>query len=129
MLRYLWRTVAMVAALFMALTSCTSSSSDAREQRATDKSAKHFSTTQPMHAYDFSQARASLIAAQDALAVGADSWTVQTVPGVGVTFACPSIGFPLPFGTQLTNPRKPSKSSGVTASKQKSHDPSDICRG
>lgn len=77
-----------------------------KEYQATDRQEDQYLTAQPPHAYDASQARENLIAAQDAMAYGADTWTVQYVEGVGITFECPSVGFPIPFGTNITNPSK-----------------------
>ena len=87
--------------------SCSSESSgDQKERNFTNRSQQHFNVAQPPHQYDASQARENLIAAHDAMAYGANSWTVQYTEGVGITFQCASRGFPLPFGTQLTNPEK-----------------------
>jgi hypothetical protein len=98
---------ALVSALVLAfvLSSCEEEGSgQAQEQQATRKQQDHYAKTQPHHTYSASQARANLIAAQDAMALGADSWLVQYVEGVGITFECPSVGFPIPFGTNITNP-------------------------
>lgn len=86
--------------------SCSSDSGDKTEKDFTERSQRQFNIAQPPHQYDASQARENLIAAHDAMAYGANSWTVQYTEGVGITFQCASRGFPLPFGTQLTNPDK-----------------------
>ena len=99
--------LAVLAVAVLALGGCNDSTSgDQSERDFTARSQQHFDVAQPPHQYDASQARANLIAAQDAMAEGANSWTVQTVPGVGITFQCPSVGMPIPFSTQITNPQK-----------------------
>lgn len=99
--------VAVLAAATLALGGCNSGSpGDNSEKAFTDRSQQHFDIAQPPHQYDASQARNNLLAAQDAMAEGANSWTVQTVPGVGITFQCPSVGMPVPFSAQITNPMK-----------------------
>lgn len=97
-----------VAAVVLAivLSACEGDSGQEQEQRATRAQQNHYAKTQPHHTYSASQARANLIAAQDAMALGADSWLVQYVEGVGITFECPSVGFPIPFGTNITNPQQ-----------------------
>lgn len=95
------------AAILTALTlSACTDESQKEEFDATKRQEDQYTAVQPAHAYDVSQARENLIAAQDAMSYGADTWTVQYVEGVGVTFECPSVGFPIPFGTNLTNPEK-----------------------
>lgn len=98
----------LAVAAIVTLTACDpQTSGDQQEKAFTEQAQQQFNTGQPPHAYDASQARENLIAAQDAMAYGANSWTVQMMPGVGITFQCASRGFPLPFGTELTNPEKP----------------------
>jgi len=96
---------AFVASLVF-LAGCPAESGDSVDRVASDQASLRFSRNQPMHSYDFTQARQNMLAAQDALALGSNSFTVQMMPGIGRTFECPSVGFPLPFGTQLTNPEK-----------------------
>jgi len=102
----------------MASTCDGSGSGDKQEKKFTARSQKHFDEAQPPHAYDASQARNNLLAAQDAMAEGADTWTVQTVPNVGITFQCPSVGFPIPFGSQITNPVKVDATNDLTTPQQ-----------
>ena len=104
----LWTVAAgIVAVLALSASSCDNTTSgDRAETQLTERAQRHFGTAQAPHAYDASQARDNLIAAHDAMALGADTWTVQYVEGVGVTFQCPSVGFPIPFGTNLTNPER-----------------------
>lgn len=98
---------AVLAVTALALGGCSDTTSgDSSERKFTAQSQQHFDTAQPPHQYDASQARENLLSAQDAMAQGANSWTVQTVPGVGITFQCPSVGMPIPFSTQITNPQK-----------------------
>jgi hypothetical protein len=104
-----WLAVPAVLAGVVLLTagSCQSQNAgDKAESEYTERVQRQYNQAQPPHAYDASQARANLIAAHAAMAYGADSWTVQQVEGVGITFQCPSVGFPIPFGTNLTNPDK-----------------------
>lgn len=102
-------TAAIVAVISVVLVACTGNNQpagDKQERDFTTKLQQNYNLVQPPHTYDYSQARENLIAAQDAMALGADSWTFQTVEGKGVSFACPSVGFPVPIGGQLTNPEK-----------------------
>ena len=102
----------IVFALMLAFLATTAGDCDGESEA--DKSAREWSDgvantafeNQPPHEYDATQARENLIAAQDAMALGADTWTVQTIEGKGKYFECPSRGLPLPFGTQLTPPDK-----------------------
>lgn len=99
--------IAALLALMVVLVGCEdNNSADQADADFTARIAGQFGKAQPPHAYDASQARENLIAAHDALALGADSWTVQHVEGVGVTFECPSVGFPIPLTSQLTNPER-----------------------
>jgi hypothetical protein len=102
--------VTLACGLLLTAAACssdnTTSSGDSKERSFTDRSQSNFDTVQPPHLYDWSQARENLLAAQDAMAMGANSWTVQNTPGVGVTFQCASRGFPIPYSTQITAPTK-----------------------
>lgn len=99
--------IALAAALLFGATSCDDESdADKTDREFMDRIAYNFTSAQPAHEYDMSQARENLLAAQDALALGADSWTFQSIDGKGVSFQCPSLGFPIPFGAQITNPEK-----------------------
>jgi len=103
-----FKTTALIAAAGLALGSLAACTDESQKEEfdATKRQEDQYSAAQPVHEYDVSQARENLLAAQDAMAYGADTWTVQYVEGVGVTFECPSVGFPIPFGTNLTTPEK-----------------------
>ncbi len=99
--------LAALAVLTLTAGSCgDETDGDQQEKAYTERAQKAYNVAQPPHQYDASQARENLIAAHDAMAYGANSWTVQYVEGVGITFQCPSRGFPIPFGSELTNPEK-----------------------
>ena len=107
--------LAVLAALMIAAAAgCDSGgpSGDQKEKAFTEKQQEIYNIGQPPDMFDASQARENLRAAHRAMAYGANSWTIQYVEGVGVTFQCPSIGYPIPYGAQLTNPEKVSRFGG-----------------
>lgn len=97
---------ALLALFTVTAAACTEDTGDRQDRAFSERAQQSYNKAQPPHEYDASQARDNLIAAHDAMAVGANSWTVQYVEGVGATFQCPSVGFPIPYGAQLTNPQK-----------------------
>ncbi len=106
-----WRSLMLLVTILAVLASTAAtcdgeSDADKQSRELSDRIAKTFADNQPPHVYDASQAVENLIAAQDAMALGADTWTVQTVDGKGVIFECPSRGIPVPLGSQITPPEK-----------------------
>lgn len=69
---------------------------------------------QPLPIFNFSQQRQSLIEINTAIAKGASTYTVFYSFGKPV-FVCPSIGYPIPATTQLTNPEQLVKQSDVNS--------------
>lgn len=94
--------LAGVALLFAACN--TGSQSLAQDQKQTDKQLQQYQVAQPVPFYDWSEQRNTLIQIYNAKNEARQTWAVlQTITGVPV-FSCPSIGFPIPADTQLTNP-------------------------
>lgn len=62
-----------------------------------------YAQNQPLHKYDYSPERDELQQIYDFRMKGGNTWTVFYSMGKPI-FVCPSIGFPIPYTTQLTNP-------------------------
>jgi hypothetical protein len=101
--------LAFVLMLATAACSKDTTSSGASEARISEDAAKKFNHSQPPFIVDASQARENLNAAELALATGANTWTAVMPRGGSFNapiFECPSIGFPIPFASNITNPLK-----------------------
>lgn len=93
-------------AIFMTVAAdgCTSTS-DSRTAETVKNQQNIYDINQPIHVYQRSQPRDSLLAIYDAKVESRNTWSVvQSLTGK-LIFQCPSVGYPLPGGTQLTNPQ------------------------
>jgi hypothetical protein len=78
-----------------------------QEQKAVENQDQVYANTQPTPFFDKSLDRALLIQIYKKRQEAVATWTyVQSEYTGKVLFFCPSIGFPIPGGTQLTNPNK-----------------------
>lgn len=99
--------VALIALAVVALSGCNPESKGAAQlkidQQAAGTQQEIYAKAQPIPIFDYSQQRASLIQINAAIAKGAATYTVFYSFGKPI-FVCPSIGYPIPATTQLTNP-------------------------
>ena len=85
------------------------------ESQAVDRQQAHYQVTQPIPFFQFSQLRASLIQIYAQVVRPTRTYTVISSEGTGsLIFECPSIGFPIPADTQLTNPAQVDWTNDVT---------------
>lgn len=99
------KAIAILAAV-AAIAACSVSPNTEREdtQRVQDQQA-HYAKVQPIPYFDFSMDRDTLIQIYKAKNEARQTHSVVTSQGTGaVLWECPSIGFPIPVDTQLTNP-------------------------
>lgn len=97
--------LAVLAVLAVACSKPTSGSKQLTQDQQTAGSQQSIYTgSQPVELYDFSQERETLLAIYRARAKTVSTWSVfLSAQGVPLT-SCPSIGYPIPATTQLTNP-------------------------
>lgn len=110
---FLFALVVLLAGV--ALTGCESSDeADRQDRRMIDRQQEIYDKALPIPLFDYSQTRDSLIQIYRAKVSSVATYSVVTSMTGQVIFQCPSIGFPIPADTQLTNPLKPiwSRSSG-----------------
>lgn len=90
--------------LLLGLAACTQESI-ANDTAQVDKQQQQYAKVQPLPFYDWSQDRAAMIQIYNAKNEQRQTYAVITAQGTGAAiFACPSIGYPIPADTQLTNP-------------------------
>lgn len=65
-----------------------------------------YATNQPLHKYDYSPERDALQQIYDARMKDINTWSLVFPPAnSGIKpYVCPSVGYPIPYTTQLTNP-------------------------
>jgi len=109
-----------VAVLVVAACDVKSNSEIADQNRVQDQQA-HYATVQPIPYFDFSMDRDTLVQIYKAKNEARTTHSVVTSQGTGaVLWDCPSIGFPLPADTQLTNGLQPfgGNATGLTSIEQ-----------
>jgi ABC-type Fe3+-hydroxamate transport system substrate-binding protein len=107
-MRKITATVAGIAAMAALLTGCNSrTSSVSNDQKATNNQLDKFEKNQPIPQSDWSQYRQTLIDVEQAQVHGVATTTFFYNMGSNVPVkSCPSIGFPVPTTSQLTNPEQ-----------------------
>jgi len=76
------------------------------DQNTVNKQQEIYQQVQPVPLFDFSEQRHTLIQIYQAKNQARQTWAViQSITGEFI-YACPSIGFPIPADTQLTNPEQ-----------------------
>jgi hypothetical protein len=81
------------------------SSSESHDSAIVDKQQKLYATTQPIPEFKWSQDRDNLIQIYKQKVEARATHAVVRSAGTGeILWDCPSIGFPIPADTQLTNP-------------------------
>lgn len=93
-----------LAVFGLLLTACSDSAANRDENQANDQLTV-YQNAQPVPVYDYSQVRDTLIQINTMLIDGRQGYATVVSPFTGEPlFACPSIGFPIPADTQVTNP-------------------------
>jgi hypothetical protein len=96
----------LIAFLVLTASSCDDggTSANQRDANATANQFDIYTNAQPIHTYNFSMPRDVMIQIYDATMVAHNTWTVWYALNSTPIDSCPSIGYPIPGGTQLTNP-------------------------
>lgn len=93
----------LALALF-SLLACGPVSQQTQERQSVDRQQKVYMTGQPIPTFDFSLERARIIELYNARMHATQTWTVwRSMTGM-IEGDCPSSGYPLPYGVQLTSP-------------------------
>lgn len=96
-----------IAAVPVAACSSTQPSGNAQESQAQQRDANTLVANQPIPIFQSSEARANLIAIEEAQAHGVATTTFFFNQGVqNPVFTCPSIGYAIPSTAQLSNPHQ-----------------------
>lgn len=94
-----------VAALALMIAACSSvNQSLSKDQSQTNSQLQQYQSVQPVPYYDWSEQRNTLIQIYNAKNEARQTWAVvESITGAAL-WSCPSVGFPIPADTQLTNP-------------------------
>jgi hypothetical protein len=82
-----------------------------RDQDQVDRQQAVYASAQPFPQFDFSQTRHSLTQIYQAKTRAVNTWSVISLFDKPV-FVCPSVGYPIPADTQLTNPLQATRLTG-----------------
>ena len=94
-------------ALVLGLAACSTGTEPEATKKDQESSAQSLADLQKAHptpSFERSQLRANLVDIATAQAEATQTTSFFLLEGVGVVGQCPSIGFPIPTTTQLTNP-------------------------
>ena len=108
--------VALLLGLALAVIACGGVDDQARreDERIAGEQLRIYQQAQPVPLYDFSQVRETLIRINALLIEGRQGYATIVNPLTGEPlFSCPSIGFPIPADTQVTNPQNVSRENAV----------------
>lgn len=95
-----------VAALAVAACGNYANQGVANDKSQTDSQLQQYQKVQPVPFYNWSEQRNTLIQIYNAKNEARSTWAVfMSYTGVAM-FTCPSVGFPIPADTQLTNPQQ-----------------------
>lgn len=98
------RMIILLAGVALALGACTGNQSLNADQAQTNTQLQQYQKVQPVPYYNWSEQRNTLIQIYNAKNEARNTWAVvESMTGVAL-WACPSVGFPIPADTQLTNP-------------------------
>lgn len=101
----------------LVLTGCGNSGSQSDQQNTDDQLKTYQRNGQDIHKYQWSQYRQTLNDVQDAEVAGEATTTFFFNLGVrDPYFVCPSVGFPVPADSELTNPLQNVGSQGAVIS-------------
>lgn len=116
----------VIVCCVMVVSSCglDNRSATDKDKAATDAGLSKLQNAQPVHQYDYSQMRQTVIDVEDAQAKGTQTtsfWFSRGAGGQGNPLGwCPSIGFPVPATAQLTNPQQTQGDHGAVISQAES---------
>lgn len=103
--RWMLAPAALLVILVTSADSCSSTSSNSTESTQVSTQQSIYTKNQPVPTYQFSNERAALIQLYNQRVNGnVDTWTVWYSNSGVALGTCPSKGYPLPYGTELTNP-------------------------
>lgn len=113
------RNVLILVIILLTLSACDTETADRADRELTDKQQGIYQVKQPLPFFDYSFERSMVtqiyVARNDAL----NTWSVWRSATGQIEDWCPSIGFGIPYDTQLTNPLKRSTNAqGATAVEQ-----------
>ena len=111
----------LIASIFSAAAETSGcESSESRDSALVNKQQTHYGNVQPIPWFDWSQDRDNLIQIYKQKNESRPTHAVVRSAGTGeILWDCPSIGFPIPADTQLTNPlQRDYTSSGAVAIEQ-----------
>lgn len=100
---------------------CGTSDSEVRDKEAVEKQQSHYQVSQPLPRFDYSLERDVAIQLYKARNERVATHTVWRSDMGAVEGDCPSIGYPIPYDTSLTNPlqgTRVSANGGVTSIEQ-----------
>jgi hypothetical protein len=98
--------VALASAAGLALTACSSPNSSAagNDQKSSNDQMSTYQRNQPVPKGNYSEMRQTLIKVEEAEIAGTATTTFFFANNGQLLKSCPSIGYPIPATTQLTNP-------------------------
>lgn len=96
-----------ITLLALALVACTPTNQSLQnDQVQTNSQLQQYQKVQPVPYYNWSEQRNTLIQIYNAKNEARNTWAVvESITGAAL-WACPSVGFPIPADTQLTNPEQ-----------------------
>lgn len=102
------KTLVVVAALAISavLVSACTKDSLRSDQNQTDTQLLQYQSVQPVPFFNWSQDRAVLTQIYEAKNQARQTWSVIYSAAGAPIFLCPSVGYPIPANTQLTNPEQ-----------------------
>lgn len=94
-----------IALVALAITGCNRGNVSLQaDQNQTNSQLQQYQAVQPVPFYNWSEQRNTLIQIYNAKNEARNTWAVvESITGVAL-WSCPSVGFPIPADTQLTNP-------------------------
>lgn len=90
--------------LFLLLIACWDPSQRSVEKSAVDKQQAFYLANQPVPTFKFSLERARIIELYQARQTASQTWSLWRSQTGVIEDSCPSSGYPLPYGVQLTAP-------------------------
>ena len=98
--------IIIAAILGFGLIGCVTDSTERKDTKAVNKQQEHYQVAQPLPSFDFSLERDVAIQLYQARNEKVATWTVWRSDMGQVEGDGPSIGYPIPYDTSLTNPLK-----------------------
>lgn len=107
-----WKNISLYVLITLVLVGCggaghkiMAGSPDEDVNKIVGQQNRIYVDNQPPHIYDYSAPRDVMLQLYDAIVPKmSNTWTVFSIPGVGPIDSCPSKGYPIPFGSQITSP-------------------------